>query len=192
MTEIFQCGDNAALVSYLHEECDPADHAAISTHVSLCVACEAELAALQSARVHLAEWMPPEAELGFRVVFPGVEPRGDRSGAPMSSGSWWREPLPAWAQAAAACLLFAAGLWLGVERGSAPGASSTVPVSGIVDEAGIRPWLLATGLSALRLSAVRLPTLRLPAARRLPRRRRSLPSFRVPSWRHLNVGSALN
>jgi len=54
----------------------------------------------------------------------------------MSSGSWWREPLPAWAQAAAACLLFAAGLWLGVVRGSTPGASSTVPVSGIAASGG--------------------------------------------------------
>ena len=142
MTERFQCGDSTALISYLYEECDPPDHEAISTHVSLCVACAAELAALQSARVHLASWTPPEAELGFRVVGahdPGsrtltsteVEPIGERRGPALSSGSWWRQPLPAWAQAAAACLLFAAGLWLGVVRGSTPGASSSVPMSDI-------------------------------------------------------------
>ena len=47
------------------------------------------------------------------------------------SGAWWSRPLPAWAQAAAACLLFAAGLWLGVVRGSIPGASPTVSASGV-------------------------------------------------------------
>jgi hypothetical protein len=151
MTERFQCGDNAELVSYLYEECDPADQEAIATHVSLCVACAAELAALQSARVHLASWTPPEAELGFRVVgardqesrtgaSPGAVPLDEKPmAAPLaapSSGSWWRQPLPAWAQAAAACLLFAAGLWLGVVRGSTPGASSSVRPSDIAASGG--------------------------------------------------------
>jgi hypothetical protein len=151
MTERFQCGDNAELVSYLYEECDPADQEAIATHVSLCVACAAELAALQSARVHLASWTPPEAELGFRVVgardpesrtsaSPGSVPLDEQPmAAPMaapSSGSWRRQPLPAWAQAAAACLLFAAGLWLGVVRGSTPGASSSVRPSDIAASGG--------------------------------------------------------
>jgi hypothetical protein len=105
MTERFQCGDNAELVSYLYEECDPADQEAIATHVSLCVACAAELAALQSARVHLASWTPPEAELGFRVVgardqesrtgaSPGAVPLDEKPmAAPLaapSSGSWCR------------------------------------------------------------------------------------------------------
>ena len=136
MTERFQCGDNVALVSYLYDECAPADREAISTHVSLCGACAAELASLQSARVHLASWTPPEAELGFRVVGArdsgartpaprGVEPVGGGMGAPPPSGSWWRQPLPAWAQAAAACLLFATGMWLGIARGSMPGPLST-------------------------------------------------------------------
>ncbi len=140
MTERFQCGDNAALVSYLYDECDPADREAISTHVSLCVACAAELAALQSARVHLESWTPPEAELGFRVVGAGdsgsraptslgVGPLGGSPGAQPPSGSWWRQPLPAWAQAAAACLLFATGLWLGIVRGSTPDALSMQTLS---------------------------------------------------------------
>ncbi|MDA1183841.1 MAG: hypothetical protein O2930_04235 [Acidobacteria bacterium] len=134
MTERFQCGDDAALVSYLYDECDPTDRVRIAAHISLCVACEAELAALRSTRGHLASWAPPEAELGFRIVIAGesaVPPRSSAGedpdalhGAPaktlVPSGAWWQEPLPAWAQAVAACVLFAGGLWLGVPRGTAP------------------------------------------------------------------------
>ena len=144
MSDIFQCGDSTALVGYLYDECDPAERAAISAHTALCAACTAELAALESARLQLASWTPPEADLGFQVVGAAVGARGsDRgpltsSGAgPLSpgagavtSGAWWRQPLPAWAQAAAACVLFGAGLWLGVVSGSTPGASPTVATSG--------------------------------------------------------------
>ena len=141
MSDTFQCGDNTALVSYLYHECEPAERAAIAAHTTLCAACAAELAALESARLQLASWTPPEADLGFRVVGArdaGREPQalgtGSLSPTPGVStrpGAWWSQPLPAWAQAAAACLLFAAGLWLGVVRGSAPGASPTMPASGV-------------------------------------------------------------
>lgn len=141
MTERFECGDTATLVGYLYDECDSVDHEAISSHVSTCGACAAELAALQSARAHLASWTPPEADLGFRVVGArgagsrtpislGTEPVGAGAGGP-PPGSWWRQPLPAWAQAAAACLLFATGLWLGIVRGSAPAVLQTEPLADI-------------------------------------------------------------
>ena len=134
MTDTFQCGDNTALVSYLYNECEPTERAAIEAHATLCAACAAELAALESARLQLASWTPPEADLGFQVVGaqgPGrgaltSAPLGLRPGALTRSGAWWSQPLPAWAQAAAACLLFAAGLWLGVVSGSTRGASPTV------------------------------------------------------------------
>jgi hypothetical protein len=141
MSHTFQCGDNTALVSYLYDECEPAERAAIDSHVTLCAACAAELVALESARLQLASWTPPEADLGFQVVRPldpglGVgathasplQPRGLRPGA------WLRQPLPAWAQAVAACLIFAAGLSLGVVggsvRGSMPTASPAVATTG--------------------------------------------------------------
>lgn len=140
MTERFQCGDNAALVSYLYDECDPAERETIAAHTSLCVACAAELAALQSARGHLASWVPPEAELGFRIV--GAQESavplrssveggldGERTRTLGLSGAWWQQPLPVWAQAAAACVLFAAGLWLGVARGTAPSESTTATMA---------------------------------------------------------------
>ena len=141
MSYTFQCGDNTALVSYLYGECEPAERAAIDSHVTLCVACAAELAALESARLQLASWTPPEADLDFKVVRPpgsdpgaqtsiSAGPSGLRPGAFARSRAWWSQPLPAWAQAAAACVLFAAGLWLGVVRGSMPGESPTVATTG--------------------------------------------------------------
>ena len=48
MNEIFQCGDNAALVGYLYDECEPDERAAIAAHVAICAACTAELAARPS------------------------------------------------------------------------------------------------------------------------------------------------
>ena len=145
MSDIFQCGDNTALIGYLYDECEPAEHAAIAAHTALCAACAAELAALESSRLQLASWTPPEADLGFQVGGAAVGARGSgrgpltssgaghlglRPGA-VTSGAWWRQPLPVWAQAAAACPLFAAGLWLGVVSGSTPGVSSTVATSGV-------------------------------------------------------------
>ena len=129
MSHIFQCGENTGLVSYLYDECDPAERAAIDSHVAVCGACAAELAALESARLELASWTPPEAELRFQIARPhrsaGLGP--DAGARP---ASWFSRPLPAWAQAAAACLILAAGLWLGVVRGSMTGGSPSLAATG--------------------------------------------------------------
>ena len=166
MTDTFQCGDNMALVSYLYGECEPAERAAIAAHTMLCAACAAELAALESARLQLASWTPPEADLGFRVV--GTRGAGDEPqpalgagslGLPPDaitrSGAWWSRPLPAWAQAAAACLLFAAGLWLGVVRGSTPGASPTVSASGVPTSGVPTSGVATTGAAPVPATASR-------------------------------------
>lgn len=113
MNETFQCGDNVALVAYLYDECDPAARREIGTHVAICAACAAELAALGSTRQQLAAWAAPESDLGFRIM-----PAAHSSAMP--ADAWWKRSLPAWAQAAAACVLFGAGLWLGIARGAAP------------------------------------------------------------------------
>jgi hypothetical protein len=118
MSETFQCGDNAALVSFLYDECDPAERAAIDAHIALCAACAAEIAALGSARLQLASWTPPDADLGFAIVRPQATPQK------ISAGGWglrpgaWRRPVPVWAQAVAACLIFGVGVSLGVLRGT--------------------------------------------------------------------------
>jgi len=158
MSQTFQCGDNTALVSYLYDECEPSERAAIDAHVALCAACVAELAALRSARLQLASWTPPEAELSFQIVRPhpstiargalaphragvrggdpalsevegqasdprpqNTEARGRRPEAFTGLAVWWGRPFPTWAQAVAACLIFAAGLALGIVGGSVPG-----------------------------------------------------------------------
>lgn len=121
MNNTFQCGDNTALVSFLYGECEPDELAAIDAHIALCAACAAEIAALQSARLQLASWAPPEADLGFTIV----RPRASDSPGPrgLRPGPWFHRPMPAWAQAVAACLIFGTGLSLGVLRGT---SSNTV------------------------------------------------------------------
>jgi hypothetical protein len=121
----YQCGDNAALVSYLYGECEPDERATIHAHVAVCVACAAELAALESTRAQLASWSPPDAELGFTIT---------RAAAPSSSTrvrpwAWFVQPLPAWAQLAAAVALFATGVALGVVGGTMRATPSTVATS---------------------------------------------------------------
>ena len=122
MSETFQCGDSSALVAYLYDECDRDDRSAIAAHVAICGACAAELAALESTRVQLAAWTPPEAGLGFVISRPSAAPRA-------KPAAWFLRPMPAWAQVAAAVLIFGAGLSLGVVRGTVrgtlPGSSSS-------------------------------------------------------------------
>lgn len=121
MNQIFQCGDNPALVGYLYDECEPAERVAIAAHVAICAACTAELAALGATRVQLKAWAPPETDLGFAVVrnqAPGPRPQAPTN--VLRPGVWFARPLPAWAQVAAASLIFGAGLWLGIARGNGP------------------------------------------------------------------------
>ena len=132
MSDTFHCGDNTALVAYLYDECEPGERAAIDAHIGLCAACAAELAALQSARLQLAAWTPPEEDLGFAIVRPQISgpsaqgwasPKASDSPAPrgLRPGAWFRRPMPAWAQVTAACLIFGLGLSLGIVRGTTPG-----------------------------------------------------------------------
>ena len=97
MTLVMKCDDKERLVAYLYGEDTPAARAAVEAHLARCVACAAELAALRDVRTRLAEWQAPDVDLGFRVV----------REAPAPSTRWW--PPPAWARAAAAVLVMAAG-----------------------------------------------------------------------------------
>jgi hypothetical protein len=130
MSQIFQCGENAALVGYLYGECESEERLAIEHHLAHCAACAAELAALESARAQLASWTAPEAT-GVQIVRAALAPVDETRGAEpvrverMKSSPWYRRPMPVWAQAVAATLVFGVGLSLGVLRGTRP----TAPVS---------------------------------------------------------------
>jgi len=130
MSETFTCGDHGALVSYLYDECAPNERRAISAHVAICRACAQEIASLGATREQLATWTPPEAQLGFRIV----------SDSPSSNvlrpSRWWQKPMPAWAQAAAAALIFATGVTLGALR-SATSPSDREPTGSARQQANV-------------------------------------------------------
>lgn len=112
MNETFICGDHEALVSYLYDECAAHERRTISAHVAICGACAEELMALGATREQLALWTPPDVQLGFRIV-------SDAPGTNVLRPSrWWRQPMPAWGQAAAAAVIFTTGVTLGVMRGA--------------------------------------------------------------------------
>jgi hypothetical protein len=112
MSETFECGDTGALVAYLYEEGEPEIREVIAAHLTRCAACSSEIDGLSRTRRSLQAWVPPVTELTLQMPVPAPEPRVP----------WWRAPLPAWAQAAAAVLIFGVGLSLGLARGdvSAP------------------------------------------------------------------------
>jgi anti-sigma factor RsiW len=111
MSETYTCGDHGVLVSYLYDECTPAERRAIAAHLVMCGACAEELITLGATREQLASWTPPDAQLGFRI---GPE---DSKSNVLRPARWWRQPMPAWAQAAAAIVIFATGMMLGTLRG---------------------------------------------------------------------------
>jgi len=131
-SEPFQCGDPAGLISYLYDECEPGAREVIAAHVSTCFMCAEELSSLGATRTQLTSWMPPDAAIGFQITKTSrvadaaseVE-RGVEQGRVLRPTRWWSQPLPAWAQMAAAVLLFASGMAIGVVRTGTP-AESTV------------------------------------------------------------------
>lgn len=135
MNDIFQCGDSAALVAYLYDECAPDEQALIAAHIKSCEACASEIDALSATRRTLAAWTPPDFALGFRITREN-EPRRPAT-ILEPKVAWWRAPLPAWAQAAAALVIFAAGLSVGAIRNAPPertAATRTAPAAAIAAE----------------------------------------------------------
>ena len=113
MNDIFQCGDSVALVAYLYDECEPGEQELIAAHVKRCATCAGEIDALRATRQTLAAWTPPDLALGFRIERDADVPRAKVLEPKIA---WWRAPLPAWAQAAAALVIFGAGLATGIAR----------------------------------------------------------------------------
>ena len=118
MNDMNVCGNHEALIGYLYDECEPAEREAVAAHVALCASCAEEIHALGNTRAHMVSWTPPALPLGFQIT----RTESDTPGKVLRPAAWWGRPLPAWAQAAAAVVIFAAGMSVNLERsgGGAP------------------------------------------------------------------------
>ena len=105
--------DHDALLDYLYDEGEPSDRLKIAQHLQECADCSVAVLEMQSVRGMLREWTPPAANLGFRIV-----QEGDGASAARSAPAAAVPPVQRWGrgaayrglQAAAAVLLFAAGM----------------------------------------------------------------------------------
>ena len=86
------------LVAYLYDDMEIGERAAFAGHLGGCVACQVELADLESVRRDLARWTPPEPARVLAFSSPPVRRR-----------SLWTAlgEAPGWAQVAAALLVLA-------------------------------------------------------------------------------------
>ena len=102
-----------ALLDYLYDEGDPAERLKIAKHLQECASCSVAVLEFQTVRGMLGEWNPPSSQLGFRIV---RDPAPTATKPPSRPERWWASRpgwaahAPSWAQAAAAVLLFAAGM----------------------------------------------------------------------------------
>ena len=126
----FRCGDGEALMTYVYGESSPEERDAIAVHVARCVACADEIAAFGSTREQLAAWTPLFQSLGFQITRrDGLTAETEPAATPpapaaiLRPAAWWTRPLPAWAQMAAAVVIFASGLAIGTSRGGTSAAA---------------------------------------------------------------------
>jgi len=118
------CVEVDALLGYVYDECGPAERLRVTQHLHSCSACAEEVAGLRGARHELAGWTPPEVALGFRIA---QASRNSTVALPVRT-AWWRQPMPAWAQAVAATVLFGLGMAAG-GRGQGAGVAGGAPMS---------------------------------------------------------------
>jgi anti-sigma factor RsiW len=147
------CATPEALVTYLYEECDPAERTSIAAHVATCSWCADEVRALSDTRAHLASWSPPALPLGFQIT----RTESDQPAKVLRPAVWWRQPLPAWAQAAAAVVIFAAGMSVNAFR------SSSEPLADVVQSRTPQSAAAADVTSGDDLSVTRAEFARLDA-----------------------------
>ena len=102
---MFRCDDKQTLISYVYGEIEHETRQAVDTHLASCEACAAEVTALGGVRSGIGLWMPPDVELDFTIVKKSQLPEANV----LRPARWW-QTVPAWAQAAAAILVVAAGL----------------------------------------------------------------------------------
>ncbi len=115
-----------ALIAFVYDELDAPDRRVFEAHLPACAACRSELAAFSDVRETLASWASPEPAPGVGGKSPRVPLRLVPAPAAAERWSYAGHRLPAWAQAAAAVLLFSAGLGLANLRVSFTGDGLTV------------------------------------------------------------------
>lgn len=91
------CDQREQLIGYLYDECTPDERRRVEAHLNECHLCRAEIGGLRDVRQDLLAWDVPTHESVWR---PFVAPR-------VAMHAW--RAVPAWAMAAAATLVFAAG-----------------------------------------------------------------------------------
>ncbi len=147
MDGVAPCGvrEREALVAYLYDECAPAERERVEAHLGVCPRCADEVSAFRSVRGALDAWTVPEAVLGLRVV----------SERETRSTPWWTVARrPGWKLAAAAGVVFAAGLVLGgaavrhSDRGLVLRAGLVDQVRSTADSAGALPTATDAGAEA--------------------------------------------
>ena len=113
------------LVSYVYDEIGAAERQAFEAHLADCVTCRSELAGLTDVRSDLAAWASPEPAAGVGGKTPRVPLR---LAAVQPPDRWAASPraMPWWLRAAAAVLMFAAGLGLANLRVTYSGEGLTV------------------------------------------------------------------
>jgi hypothetical protein len=159
------CPTGETLVSYLYNECTPVERRRVEEHFMSCGPCAAELAALGGTRTQLSSWTPPDAAFGFRVSasegpVPGAAP------APVARLPWWRQPMPAWAQAVAATIIFGIGMAAGSRQLPVTPVTSTAGTVS-VDQLANLESRLRREIAALRTSAAKAPVAPVAATARL-------------------------
>jgi hypothetical protein len=96
--------DHDALVDYLYEEGDPARRLEIAQHLQQCAPCAVAVLEFQNVRSMLSDWAPPAARpIAARPASSGAAVSDQQTRIPYSR-------FGRFAQAAAALLIFAAGM----------------------------------------------------------------------------------
>lgn len=128
------CDEREQLIEYVYGEVATAERQRVEAHLAECHVCRAEVAGLRSVRDDLLAWEVPRHEPVWRPFVP----------VPVASV---HRPVPLWSLAAAASVVFAAGLAGGMAaRAWIPGptASTSTVQAGAVPEAAARSQAAST------------------------------------------------
>ncbi len=101
MSTTFHCDDKETLIAFIYDELEAETRRQVSAHLVTCAACASEVEGLRLVQQDLAQWQPPEIALNFEIA--------QRPATVLRPSRWSLPTVPAWAQLAAAVLVFAVG-----------------------------------------------------------------------------------